>query len=83
MIALSGVRSSWLVLARKRLLVSLASSASRRASSSSLMSWYSPIRPTRSPPTVTGMEAISTSTVEPSLRRRRPFPPVTLPTCIA
>ena len=74
MIALSGVRSSWLMLARNWLLALLAASASRRASSSSLMSWYNPMRPTRSPATITGTPSTSTSTSESSLRRRRPMP---------
>ena len=37
--ALSGVRISWLMVARKALLASLAASASRRARRRSVMSW--------------------------------------------
>ena len=39
MTAFMGVRISWLMVARKALLASLAASASRRAWSSSVMSW--------------------------------------------
>ncbi len=70
MMALSGVRSSWLMAARNWLLALFAASAWRRASSSPLMSWYIAIMPTRSPSTVTGTASTSTSTGLPSLRRR-------------
>ena len=39
MTAFIGVRISWLIVARKALLASLAASASRRARRSSVMSW--------------------------------------------
>ena len=54
--AFIGVRISWLIVARNALLASLAASASRRARSSSVMSWYVAMTPTSAPLDDHGMD---------------------------